>query len=193
MLLPALSLWYRYKYDQYLREVQSRPPAWLSDHTRKVLRGSLYRGSHFLCDRKSAVSSLWWALGGLMPGWAEILRLAEAARPPPAGCDVVVGIGDSGGLLADALMHVWRRRGQVGRSTRLYHMPVGGDFPFEGAQSIAVVDGFGYYASVLEDLVERTNHRLSGVWIWSDVLGYNRDRRRDVHVLSERPSLLPSI
>ena len=193
MIIPLLSLFGEAESAVYLRHIQTQMPGWISPHMRKHLRAKMYRRESLLTHPGTHLGSSWLALRSMMPTWDQVYQKASMTpAPAPGSCDLLVGLGDAGGVLADALMHSWRERGLVDRSTHVFHMEIGGSFPFKDTHiGIGVVDAYGYYSNVIEDLAERAGHTVAGVWLWSDLLGYRHRSDAPLHMVSAEPMMLP--
>ena len=106
VLLLASTLYNTIEYPRYLRRLQQYPE-WIRPEVRQQLQSALRKGGSAVTNAKSNLPHTWMTSQHMLPrDWEEVRQMA-AKVPQPDGFDLLVGVGQAGGVLADALASAW--------------------------------------------------------------------------------------
>jgi hypothetical protein len=166
VLLLAGALYNTIEFPQYVNRLQHFPD-WMSSSVRHQLTQSLQDGTNVITHARSSLPRTWFWSRHLLPqDWAEVRELAAAA-PQPAGCDLV-GVGQAGAVLADAIASQWEGPPPAVSYLQAPLLP-SVRVPVKGRR-VLLVDGFGLNLADAEERLQQAGNVILERVTWKSMV-----------------------
>lgn len=170
VLLLANVLYNTIEYPRFVKRMQQYPD-WMSLDVRRQLQNGLRQGESVITNPRSSLPHTWLLSQKTLPrDWEQVREMASKVEPPPGGCDMLVGVGHAGGVLADAIASAWTRDDGPAPPVTLLQAPVLSQTtsPIRG-QRVMLVDGYGLSTKEASELLEASDNVVVGRASWKSM------------------------